>query len=132
MREYVILHILTHWNKELTFRFKQTNNLIHKLIHKLLVVMSPEKETKFGITFGQLYSIALMAMAIFGAWIQINIRITTLEVDQRNDKALITKAVDQYSKIDDKLDQTNSTLNQLIGALNNVATKPNCNNSNNR
>jgi len=87
MRKYVLLHILSHWNKELSITLTRTNTLFHKLI----ILMNAEKETKFGITFGQLYAVGSMILAIFAAWVQVNMRITTLEVDQQNTKSEVTE-----------------------------------------
>jgi hypothetical protein len=123
MREYAIQHIITHWNKELSLRIKQTNNLICKL----LTVMSPEKETKFGITFGQVYLVISLLLTftvtIGAAWTNINSRITALEVNKttlefsiRQDR---TENREDHKLIGEKLDKNNETLNLLIGVVNN-------------
>jgi len=122
MREYVLVHIITHWNSELTFRFKQTNILIHKI----LSVMSPEKETKFGVTFGQIYlTLSLLATIVIGggtAWSNINSRITALETSKVSlEKSILVDRAEnreEHKLIVDKLDRNNEALNLLIGAVN--------------
>ena len=111
MSKNVYKHIITHWNKEIRYHFKQTTNLVYKI----LSTMGNATETKFGITFGQLYSIIVLAMAIFGAWLQINIRITKIETDNINRQELLLEVKQQYKELNLKLDNTTAALNQLIG-----------------
>lgn len=122
MRKYVILHIITHWNKELSLHIKYTN----KLIHKILILMSPEKETKFGVTFGQIYlTLSLITTIVFGggaAWININSRITALETSKTTMEVTFAKERQEnredHKLIVEKLDRNDASLNILIGAVN--------------
>lgn len=123
MSKNVCEHIITHWNKEIRYNFKQTTNLVYKI----LSTMGNATETKFGITFGQLYSIIVLAMAIFGAWLQINIRITKIETDNMNRQELLLEVKQQYKELNCKLDNTTAVLNQLIGesAIHNTSSDGN-------
>lgn len=111
MSKDVCQHIIAHWNKDIKYHFKQTTNLVYKI----LSTMGSATETKFGITFGQLYSIIVLAMGVFAAWLQINIRITKIETDNVNRQELLLEVKQQYKELNLKLDNTNTALNQLIG-----------------
>lgn len=121
MRE-CITNVLTHCNKDFTLYIAHTNTLITKL----LILMTPNKETKFGVTFGQIYLILGLiittTISIGTAWTNINTRLTALETSktsmqlqmetERNDNK------EEHTLIVSKLDRNNETLNLLIGAIN--------------
>jgi len=85
--------------------------------------MAPEKETKLGLTFGQLYAIATIFLAIGGAWLELNSRIVSLEegrkVNAENILLIRTENLHDHTMILEKLSKTDQTLNRLVGAINN-------------
>jgi hypothetical protein len=88
--------------------------------------MSPEKETKFGVTFGQIYlTLSLITTIVFGggaAWININSRITALETSKTTMEVTFAKERQEnredHKLIVEKLDRNDASLNILIGAVN--------------
>lgn len=80
-------------------------------------LLMPDKETKYGLTFGQIYSFIALAMAIIGAWIQVNMRIAALEVKSQNNKDNIEILRANNNATLDALKKTNEALNQLIGEV---------------
>lgn len=85
------------------------------------IPMSPEKETKLGITFGQLYAIATIFLAIGGAWLELNSRLISLEegrkINADNIFLIRTENVHDHAMILDKLSKTDQTLNRLVGVI---------------
>lgn len=79
--------------------------------------MNPEKQIKYsGITFGQLYAILTLLVAVIAAWVQINVRVASIEVIQSNEVYVKKELKESICDITKKLDQSNEKLNQLIGA----------------
>lgn len=121
MRE-CITSILTHCNKDFTLTIIKTNTLITKLI----ILMTPTKETKFGVTFGQIYLILGLiittTLSIGTAWTNINARLTALETSKTSMQIQMESERkenrDEHTLIVSKLDRNNETLNLLIGAVN--------------
>jgi len=96
--------------------------ILNPTVTKLVKLMAPDKDTRLGITFGQLYSIIMLLMIIAGGWLSLNSRITALEEGRKTNAeniALIRKEnTDAHTALGNDVKDNNKVLNQLLGALN--------------
>ncbi len=82
--------------------------------------MTLSKETKIGLTFGQILSVIGLVITIGGVWLSLNVRIAQAEVRIQN---LETGRTENAKKIEKLYDQNREDYQAIIKRLDDIRDK---------